>query len=433
MATKKTVYVCTALTGGTSGALDFLPYNSLQDGELAFTITDDYVYIHIFDASSSSSESSPDVIAPDDIGSNTGRWLLRLSFLEPLYVDRINGNVGLGTLTPIEKFHISNGVAIYDSDRNISSLYHLVDKKYVDEAVTSLGARYYMTDTNSGTADYKLCSLTPSTESEQSFSKTDLDDDEYIIGWISPNTNEPDKLITGVFNWRIYAEKTSGTKTLRLYWKLIERKSDNSEDVIGTSIVSNEITNGKNLYIIPLTLSADHEIASDSYIVGKIYADVSGSGNAPSVTLYYAGSSASHWQIPVNPELLDNSYVNVSGDTMTGDLLFTGGTRYIGTLDNNSFVIKTNNTNRVFFDSSGKVGIWETNPDEAIHVSGKGYFTEGVRIRQDVADYGGNFTNYTPPTGASGLIILAEDTNATNPARRLYAYVNGSWRYVDLT
>jgi len=44
-----------------------------------------------------------------------------------------------------------------------------------------------------------------------------------------------------------------------------------------------------------------------------------------------------------------------------------------------------------------------------------------------------NFTNYTPPTGANGLIILAEDTNATNPARRLYAYINGNWRYVDLT
>ena len=73
----KRVYVCTALTGGTSGALDALPYNSLQDGELSFTITDDYIYVHIFDATSSVSESSPDVVAPDDVGSNTGRWLLR--------------------------------------------------------------------------------------------------------------------------------------------------------------------------------------------------------------------------------------------------------------------------------------------------------------------------------------------------------------------
>ena len=96
----KRVYVCTALTGGASGALDALGYSSLQDGELAFTVTDDYIYVHIFDSSSSASESSPDVIAPDDVGTNTGRWLLRLNFLEPLYIDRTNSRVGLGKSNP---------------------------------------------------------------------------------------------------------------------------------------------------------------------------------------------------------------------------------------------------------------------------------------------------------------------------------------------
>jgi len=206
---------------------------------------------------------------------------------------------------------LSSGVAkYYNTNRDISDLYHLVDKKYVDEAVTSLGARYYMLDTDSGISDYKLCSTTPSAGSEQSISKNDLTNDQYVIGWISPNTNEPDKLIAGVYNWRIYAEKTgSGTKTLRLYWKLIERKSDNSEVVIGTSVVSNEIVTGKNSYIIPLTLSADYDIASDSYMVGKIYAEVSGSGNDPSIILYYEGNSDSHWKIPVNTEILDGIYV----------------------------------------------------------------------------------------------------------------------------
>jgi len=214
----------------------------------------------------------------------------------------------------------TNHIASYESTRTINDLYHIVDKKYVDEAVTALGARYYMLDADSGEADYKDCSITPSAGAEQSVSKADLTDDEYIQGWISPNTNEPDKLIAGVYDWRIYAAKTDGTKTLRLYWKLVERKNDDSETVIGTSVVSNEVTFGKNSYIIPLTLSADHDIASDSYVVGKIYADVSGGGSAPSVTLYYEGSSDSHWEIPVNTEILDDRYVNVSGDTMTGAL-----------------------------------------------------------------------------------------------------------------
>ena len=56
-----------------------------------------------------------------------------------------------------------------------------------------------------------------------------------------------------------------------------------------------------------------------------------------------------------------------------------------------------------------------------------------VGLYRDVGDYGGNFTNYTPPTGAEGMMILAVDTNATNPGQRIYVYVNGDWHYVDLT
>jgi len=56
-----------------------------------------------------------------------------------------------------------------------------------------------------------------------------------------------------------------------------------------------------------------------------------------------------------------------------------------------------------------------------------------VRIRTDIADYGGAFAAYTPPTGEEGALVLAEDTNAVTPGRRLYAYINGTWRYVDLT
>jgi len=219
---------------------------------------------------------------------------------------------------------VGSGVVAYDSSRSITDMYHLADKRYVDEAVTALGARYYMLNTASGESDYKLCSASAPGGGEQSVSGASLSDDDYVQGWIAPNTNEPDKLLLGVYNWRIYAEKTGGTETLRLYWKLVERKNDDSEVVIATSVVSNEITSGKNSYIIPLTLSADHDIASDSYVVGKIYADVSGSGSAPSVTLYYEGDSHSHWQIPVNTEIFNNIYVNIDGDTMTGDLDMDG-------------------------------------------------------------------------------------------------------------
>jgi len=68
-----------------------------------------------------------------------------------------------------------------------------------------------------------------------------------------------------------------------------------------------------------------------------------------------------------------------------------------------------------------------------------GYFAgrvradDGVVTKVDVGDYGGNFTNYTPPAGEEGMIMVAVDTNATTPGKRLYVYANGAWNYVDLT
>jgi len=252
-------------------------------------------------------------------GDMGGSWAAYIegpkSYIEDLRTDTLTVSDSIST----DKLHITD-IATYDSDRDITDLYHLTDKRYVDEAVTALGARYYMIDDVSGEADYKSCSTTASTGGEQSVSGEDLANDDYVQGWIAPNTNEPDKLLLGVYNWRIYAEKTGGTKTLRLYWKLVERKNDDSEVVIATSVVSNEVVSGKNSYIIPLNLATDYDIASDSYVVGKIYADVSGGGSAPDITLYYEGSSHSHWQIPVNTEILDNLYVKKAGDTMTGTL-----------------------------------------------------------------------------------------------------------------
>jgi len=121
-------------------------------------------------------------------------------------------NINITDSTSTDKLHITD-IASYDSDRDITD------------------------DYASGEADYKSCSTTVSTGGEQSVSGEDLANDDYVQGWIAPNVNEPDKLLLGVYNWRIYAEKTGGTKTLRLYWKLVERKNDDSEVVIATSVV----------------------------------------------------------------------------------------------------------------------------------------------------------------------------------------------------
>ena len=217
---------------------------------------------------------------------------------------------------------IINDIPLLEETRTIDEEHQLVDKFYVDRAVTSIGARYYMDDTASGTEDYKLCQLTPSEDAEASDAHATVVNDEYLRGWISPMAGAPSKLISGVYDWIIFAQQTGGTgkKELRLYWTLVERKADNSETVIATSSNSNLIGNSKAQYRIFLSLSSDYEIASDSYVVGKIYADVSGSGGDPSITLYYEGDSDSHWQIPTNTEVLEDTFVPYSGAKSDVDL-----------------------------------------------------------------------------------------------------------------
>jgi len=227
----------------------------------------------------------------------------------------LDGKLNLDQTTPQT---ITNGIPLLSSDRNIDELHELVDKKYVDEAVTSLGIRYYMTDT-SDPSGYKLCTIAVPTGVEKSYTKSNLNDDDYVMGWISAINERPAKLVAGVYNWHMISEKTSGSKTLRLYWKLVERKSNNSEIVIATSATSNIITS-KASYEMPLVLSADYQPEEGSRIVGKIYADVSGGGTAPEVTLYYEGTTSSHWEIPANTEVLQNMFVPYTGATQNVDL-----------------------------------------------------------------------------------------------------------------
>jgi len=176
--------------------------------------------------------------------------------------------------------------------------YQAVNKKYVDIVASAFGSRYYMTDTDSGISDYKLCAVDVPGGAEVYLEKSGLTDDMYIGGWISGENETPQVLRRGIYNWYIKAEKITGTKTLRFYWKLIERRSDNSEVVIATSSESNEVGSEKSAYNPYLILQDDYAISEDSRVVGQIYARVEGSGNAPTVRVYYEGETGSHWEVP---------------------------------------------------------------------------------------------------------------------------------------
>jgi len=206
---------------------------------------------------------------------------------------------------------VVNGIPLLDKEYDdFSNPDEFVNKGYVDWVATAIGANYYMTDDTDGDTGYKICSLTPSAGSETYIEESGVTDGQLLGTWISDVGEAPSKLPRGMYDWFIFAEKTSGTKTLRLYWELYERKTDTSEVLIATSSESNELKMGeKTSYVVPLALDSDYTPDTGSRIVGKIYASVSGGGNAPTVKIYYQGASGSRWEIPSTTEILNNIYI----------------------------------------------------------------------------------------------------------------------------
>lgn len=89
------------LTGGISAYLDAIPVGSLVDGDRALVLVSSKAYWYEFDSSSSTAESSPDVINPDGNAGN-GRWLLFKIDLAAVVTGTLpvaNGGSGAATLT----------------------------------------------------------------------------------------------------------------------------------------------------------------------------------------------------------------------------------------------------------------------------------------------------------------------------------------------
>lgn len=265
-------------------------------------------------------------------------------------------------VTSLSPLYVSDlDVILPNTPDSTSSLHVVVNKEYVNKVVGSYGLLFYMYDTTSTEADYKVCSLEIPEDPETYIEVSELSNDDYIDGWIS--SNSVNRLLKGVYNWNITIEKISGSKTLRLYWKMFERKNDTTEIEIATSSLSNEITT-KSTFVTSLQLDNDYVLSDGSKIIGKIYANVTGNGNAPIVRIYMEGNTSSRWELPwgsnyaLDADTLDgydssyfattdhnhdSRYVNISGDDMTGTLKISGVTKadgylYAGSTD------PTNNT-----------------------------------------------------------------------------------------
>jgi len=186
--------------------------------------------------------------------------------------------------------------------------YDVARKIYVDTSVVGLGINYFLLDAADGDVPaYKSMSLTVPELSEAYVEITKNSAGDYeIASWITPTSDIPLKL--GVYEFHCQAEVISGHIDVRLFYRLYERKSDNSEVLIDESMVSDKVDSRRDV-IISLILADDYVMASGSRLVLKLYSRYESGGSSTTVRVYYQGDIRSRLSTPVTKEILDTLYM----------------------------------------------------------------------------------------------------------------------------
>jgi hypothetical protein len=239
-------------------------------------------------------------------------------------------------------------------------------RQYVDDHV-ALETQYFTSDTASGVGAYFTMYIADTGQAESTATTTGLGaaNDQLLTSWIT-EAGEPvfQTLLAQIYDVHIHAARTAGNRTCVIYWTLTEYKADTSEVLIMTSEVSSAFTTKIAINLHSSLTSTYTLAATTSRLVLKVYANVSGGSQATTIVLYSEGVSDSHFTIPTEHAVVNEAYVNVTGDAMTGTLTTTGNIG-IGTT---APVHPLSVVGQVYVN--GNVGIGTTNPTANLYVAG---------------------------------------------------------------
>jgi len=176
-----------------------------------------------------------------------------------------------------------------------------------DISLIPVGLRHFFLTTDDPTG-YKQIQLNPDTFETASYDFSSVTDGQYLMGWITPEGETPEKLLEGPHLLHIYAQKTAGTQSIQFYYELYERDSGGTETLINQSSVSVEVPSETSPIAATLYPDALRTIAAGSRLVIKLFAKVTGSGGAPSITIYQSDTQRGFYQEPIDQERLDDRY-----------------------------------------------------------------------------------------------------------------------------
>jgi|GEM_PF-3908421 len=268
----------------------------------------------------SDTESGGSFLNPDEVETNLKQVL-------PQYDSLLEAPDEKGSiiyLTP-ENVDLIEGVYKHDG----LSYRLLTDKTYVDFVVANLGINYFLTDEDSGIDDpddneYKKISLEPVDIPEQSISVSGSNADDYHIqSWICPEDYFPTELLGGLYSLKIDAERTDGTRRVRLFYRAYERKDDGTEEFIIESNNSKLITSRES--IIVSARFPYYKLDEGSCVVFKLYMRREQEPSSDEVTVYYGGNNDANISLPTSTVILDEIYASnphtIGGEQHASDTL----------------------------------------------------------------------------------------------------------------
>lgn len=224
----------------------------------------------------------------------------------------LDGKLNLDQTTPQT---ISNGIPLLNvALTDFNNEKQLVNKEYVDSSINFI-ADYYFINTISdiGGIYYQMVD-TDLGEPASTLVKSSLGAGagQVLYNFITPALGV-DLISKGVYTGHIHATKTSGTRSVNLYFELFSRTSGGTETLLATSDLSPALTGTNTSYNITANITNNVTINLTDRLVIKWFANVGSSGSAVDVTLYLEDNYNSLLEIPIQSSFLSQIYLRQDG------------------------------------------------------------------------------------------------------------------------
>ena len=163
----------------------------------------------------------------------------------------------------------------------------------IDDALGEITATvplFMYDDASADIPGYRLMQDTHSPQAESTVTAAGLASGDTLIDeWVTPSGSPNMSYIPeGVYHTHVHAKQTAGTKNAALFSEVYKRTIGSVETLLATSHESLELTGDDEGYDLHGVGDGTTLNTSDR-IVLKVYAQVTGAGNAPTVELYMEG------------------------------------------------------------------------------------------------------------------------------------------------